>query len=233
MPDLSLVSSASPSALARLVDDYLMACRARGLARSTINGSYGYPLRSVFLPWCAEHEVGELAQLNGRTMDAFSVHLIEGGGKGGRVLEKSSIHAYVRAVRGFLLWCEVEGEGKAARPALPTLPRRVLDVLDRDEIDRLEAGAQTERDRLIIRILGDCGLRAEELCSLRAESVIRRDRQAHLHVKGRGNGIGSYRSLLRCCAGSSGTSATAGRPTLVRLGCSWDFGEVGPGTTNH
>lgn len=71
-------------------------------------------------------------------------------------------------------------------PALPTLPRRVLDVLDRDEIDRLEAAAKSERDRLIIRILCDCGLRAEELCSLRPESVLRRDRQAHLAVKGKG-----------------------------------------------
>ena len=35
MPDLTVVSPHSPSPLARLVDDYLMACRARGLAKST------------------------------------------------------------------------------------------------------------------------------------------------------------------------------------------------------
>ena len=186
MPDLSVISPPSPSPLARLVDDYLMACRARGLARSTIQGSYGYPLQSVFLPWCQRNGYTELSQLNGRTMDAFSVHLLEDGGKNGRRLAKASVHAYARGVRGFLNWCEQEGEGKTARPALPTLPRRVLDVLDRDEIDRLEAAAQSERDRIIIRILGDCGLRAEELCSLRPESVLRRDRQAHLSVKGKG-----------------------------------------------
>lgn len=186
MPDLTVVSPHSPSPLARLVDDYLMACRARGLAKSTITGSYGYPLRGVFLPWCDAEGLTELSQLTGRTMDAFSVHLLEGGGKDGRSLEKTTVHAYVRALRGFLHWCEEEGEGKVRPPALPTLPRRVLDILDRDEIDRLEAGAQSERDRLIIRILGDCGLRSEELCSLRPESVIRRDRQAYLSVKGKG-----------------------------------------------
>jgi integrase len=187
VPDLTVVAPVVPSALARLVEDYLMACRARGLARSTITGSYGYPLLQVFLPWCRNAGVTELSQLNGRTMDAFSVHLFEDGGKGGRPLEKTSIHAYVRAVRGFLNWCETEGEGKVPRPALPTLPRRVLDVLDREEINQMEAAAQSERDRIIIRILGDCGLRSEELCSLRLESVVRRDRQAHLSVHGKGD----------------------------------------------
>jgi integrase len=169
-----------------LVDDYLMACRARGLSRATITGSYGYPLQRIFLPWCHARGVTEAAQLNTRVMDAFSVHLLEDGGKDGRALAKTSVHAYVRAVRGFAQWCEREGEGKLARPALPKLPRRVLDVLDRDEIAALEAGAQSERDRIIIRILGDCGLRAEEVCSLRPESIIRRDRQSHLSVRGKG-----------------------------------------------
>ncbi len=93
-----------------------MACRARGLARSTIQGSYGYPLRGIFLPWCQANGYTELNQLNGRSMDAFSVHLLEDGGRNGRRLEKTSVHAYVRAVRGFLNWCEQEGEGKIARP---------------------------------------------------------------------------------------------------------------------
>lgn len=187
MPDLSVVANAAPSPLARLVDDYLMACRARGLSRATITGSYGYPLTRVFLPWCSDHEITELAQLKPRVMDAFSVELVEGGGAKGRPLSKATVHAYSRAVRGFLKWCEDEGEGKAARPALPTLPRRVLEVLDREELERLEAAGQTERDRIILRILGDCGLRADEVCSLRPESAIRRDRQAYLAVHGKGD----------------------------------------------
>lgn len=186
MADLSVVATTVPSPLARLVDDYLMSCRARGLGRGTLKNSYGYPLSGIFLPWCSERDVRELSQLNGRTMDAFSVALIERRTKAGRPLEKTSIHAYSRAVRGFLNWCAQEGEGTAAKPPLPKLPRRVLDVLNPDEIDNLEASAGTERDRLIIRVLGDCGLRAEELCALTPDDVIRRDRQAHLLVHGKG-----------------------------------------------
>ena len=187
LPDLSLVTPpASPSPLQRLVDDYLMSCRARGLALGTLSNSYGYPLQHIFLPWCSERGVTQIEQLNGRTIDAFSIMLLDRRKKDGAPLSKFSIHAYVRAVRGFLNWCQREGEAVTARPALPRLPRIVRDVLDRHEIDALEAAAPTERDRVMLRLLGDCGLRAEELCRLRPEDVIRRDRQAYLHVHGKG-----------------------------------------------
>lgn len=78
------------------------------------------------------------------------------------------------------------GEQVAARPSLPRLPRRVLEVLSRDELTALEGGAPTERDRVIIRILADCGLRASELCQLRITDVVRHDRQAFLRVEGKG-----------------------------------------------
>ncbi len=175
------------SALHRLVEDYLMECRARGLAPATINGSYGYPLRSIFLPWCEENGIERPEQLDSRTVNAFSVDLAERGGKRTQQLSKFSVHAYARGVRGFLTWCKSQGETIVARPALPRLPRRTLDVLDRSEIDALEAAAPTERDRLILRILGDCGLRAEELCGLGVGDVVRHDRQAYLHVRGKGD----------------------------------------------
>lgn len=181
----SVVTHADLSPLHRLVDDYLMACRARGLAPTTVTTSYGYPLRSIFLPWCDGHEIDAVDKLDARVVDAFSVDLLDHATKSGKKLSKFSVHAYARSVRGFLTWCAKEGERVAARPALPRLPRRVLDVLDRSEIDLLEAAAPTERDRIIIRILGDCGLRNEELCGLQVADLVRRDREAYLHVEGK------------------------------------------------
>lgn len=185
MPNLS-PNSTAPSDLATLVRDYLVDCRARGLARSTVEGSYGYPLRSVFLPWCAENGLTEVSQLTSRQMNALSIALLDQGGKDGRQLSKATVHSYTRGIRIFLQWCEGEGEGSAARPPLPRLPRLLLDVLDRDEIDRLEMAAQTERDKIIVRLLGDCGLRSSELASLRPDQIIRHDRQANLHIHGKG-----------------------------------------------
>jgi len=176
----------SPSPLRQLVDDYLMACRARGLAPGTISTSYGYPLRSVFLPWCDAHGIERPEQFDARAVDTFSVDLLDRPGKSGRRLSKFTVHAYVRGVRGFLNWCKREGEQVTARPSLPRLPRRVINVLTRTEITAMETAAPSERDRIIIRILGDCGLRASELCSLRPGDLVRHDRQAYLRVDGKG-----------------------------------------------
>ena len=135
----------------------------------------------------AEHRVGDLKQLGARQVDAFSAHLHEAGGRNGRHLSKASVHAYTRGVRGFLNWCEAEGEAVKAKPPLPRLPRRALDVLDRHEIAQLEEAASSDRDRLIIRILGDCGLRAAELCGLTVNDIVRHDRQSFLRVHGKGD----------------------------------------------
>lgn len=185
---LSLASPVTtPSPIEQLVDDYLISCQARGLAPSTVSGAYGYPLRFVFIPWCADHGIERPDQLTSRIVDAFSVHLQARLGKNGRPLSKFSIHSYTRSIRLFLTWCTKEGEQVAARPSLPRLPRRVLKTLSREEINRLELAAPSERDRIIIRILGDCGLRASELCALAPDDVVRHDRQAYLRVKGKGD----------------------------------------------
>ena len=186
MSGISVLQPTEQSPLRLLVDDYLMACRARGVARSTVENSYGYPLIHVFVPWCKDRGLTDPGQLTQRHLNAFAARLLEEGGKRSSHLSKATVHTYLRGVRGFLNWCEREGEAGAARPPLPKLPRLLRDVLDREEIDRLEAAARHERDRLMIRILGDCGLRADELCSLRPEQIIRHDRQATLHIHGKG-----------------------------------------------
>ena len=45
------------STLDQLVEDYLMACRAKGLSPNTVDNSYGYPLRGIFLPWCHDQRI--------------------------------------------------------------------------------------------------------------------------------------------------------------------------------
>ncbi len=129
-----------------------------------------------------------MSDLTPRQLHAFAVSLQEQPGRRGQPLSKHSVHAYLRSVRLFLAWCEREGEQVKGRPSLPKLPRRVLDVLDRDEIQRLVAAAPAERDRLVLTVLADCGLRNSELCSLTLSDIIRRDRrQAFLRVHGKGS----------------------------------------------
>jgi integrase/recombinase XerD len=70
---------------------------------------------------------------------------------------------------------------------LPKLGRPVKDILSRDEIERLEDTASAERDKLIIRVLGDTGVRVGELVRLRTDDLVTRHRKNFLHVRGKGD----------------------------------------------
>lgn len=187
-PNLAVIDPPRRSHLDELVDDYLASCRARGLADGTLGRAYRFSLESIFLPWCAASAVTEPSELTQRIFDRFTSDLYEKGGRSGKALSKYTIHTYGRHVRQFLKWAKRQGEfsGKA-KPQLPRLPRTVREVLTRAEIDRLEGAATTERDKLMVRLLGDCGMRLGELCGLRADSIHRDGRKTFLKVKGKGD----------------------------------------------
>ncbi|HEX4806845.1 MAG TPA: tyrosine-type recombinase/integrase [Conexibacter sp.] len=90
----------------------------------------------------------------------------------------------------------IRGSGRASRGAAATRrarfqtafppPRRPLrEVLSREEIEAVERALPNERDKLIVRIFADCGLRLDELTRLATNDIIRSGRQAHLRVLGK------------------------------------------------
>jgi site-specific recombinase XerD len=172
------------TSLERLVDDYLTNCQARGLAPKSLK-QYSFSLRSVFLPWCAGESIEDLVQLDRRAFDRFTSSLLARRNDAGMPLSKFSVHTYIRPVRLLLTWAQKQGEEVTAKPELPRRPTLAKDVLSRDEIDLLERSVLSERDKVVIRIFGDCGLRLFELTELEASSVIRSGRQAHLRVPGK------------------------------------------------
>lgn len=173
------------SPLARLVDDYLTHCRARGLSPKT-DIAYTSALQRVLLPWCAEQGLELVEQLDGRALDHFSSSLLARTSTRGKPLSPDSVHTYIRGVRQFLTWATGEGEPVVAKPQLPKLGKHHRDVLAVSEINQLEAAMPTERDKLIIRILGDCGLREGEVARLRVQDVVRPENRGQLHVLGKG-----------------------------------------------
>jgi integrase/recombinase XerD len=156
------------------------------LSPATTHNSYEPTLLRIFLPWCAEHGIVSADQLDQRTLDRFTSKLLTDGGARG-ALSRFSVASYTRTVDQFLRWCRNEGEAISGKPQMPRLPRRVIDVLSRDEIAALENAAPYERDKLIIRLLADTGLRSGELCGLRSDDIIRMDRHAYLKVVGKGS----------------------------------------------
>jgi integrase/recombinase XerD len=86
-----------------------------------------------------------------------------------------------------LRWAQKEGIAEGAlRVQRVNSQRKILDTLTREEIADLEAAATAERDRLIIRLLGDAGLRLNELLTLTADSLVEQGRERYIRVDGKG-----------------------------------------------
>jgi integrase/recombinase XerD len=183
---VQVLRDSDSSSLHHLVDEFFISCRARGLSPATLHRGYGHPLRRVFLPWCDANDIHSVDQLDQRVLDRFTAHLLDDGGTLGRPLSRYSVHSYARTVSQFLRWCKEQGEIVAGKPQLPSRPRRVLDVLTRQEIDAMEMAVPTERDKLIIRLLADTGMRVGELCGLCPDDIKPDGRRAYLKVRGKG-----------------------------------------------
>jgi integrase/recombinase XerD len=78
-----------------------------------------------------------------------------------------------------------------AKAQVPSRPKRVIEVLSRDEIRQMEDSAKTERDKLLIRLFADTGLRVGEVLMLRCSDLVERDRNHYLRVVGRSYGGGA------------------------------------------
>src|SRR5262249_38946146 len=91
-----------------------------------------------------------------------------------------------------------------ARAARPRLPKAVLELLSREEIQAMDDAAKTERDKLIIVTLADSGIRVGELVRLRTGCLSSQGRQHYLRVRGKGEGVS-----CRSRASTRGSAATA------------------------
>src|SRR5947209_6139436 len=115
---IHVLAGGAASPLARLTDDYLNNCRARGLSPRT-DEQYSYSLQAVFLPWCDREGITDIGQLDRRAFDRFTSMLLSRKTAAGRPLSKHTVHTWIRPVRLMLTWASREGEEVKAKPQLP------------------------------------------------------------------------------------------------------------------
>jgi len=172
---------------ARLVRDYLQEKRAAGASPRTV-GHYREVLDQVLVPYCAEEGLEAVADLTSRQLnDLGAGHLDGTRSRSGRAISKATVHSYMRAINTFLAWARAQGEAGTARGRLPSMRKRVLDTLSREEIQRMEDAAAPERDRLIVRVLADTGMRLGELLALRPNDVRLEGGKNVIKVRGKGD----------------------------------------------
>jgi site-specific recombinase XerD len=185
---LTVVAGTKPSPLRQAAADFLASVRAHGRSPRT-EEYYDAVLSRVFLPWAEQQGVTDLQQLDQRALDRWSAALLgDVSPRTGKALAKASAASYVRAVRRFLSWAQkADMAPKDVAPARIAAKGKKLDVMSREEIARMESAAAAERDKLIIRLLGDCGLRLNELLTLEPDRLVEDGRDRYIKVLGKGD----------------------------------------------
>jgi integrase len=178
------VVKAPRSDLAGEIEDYLLACRSRGVRPSTIKHSYGYSLRSVLLPWCQREGITSVVDIDARTLERFAADQREHTTREGKPLSENTVWTYTKATNQLLRWYAAEHDTTAPKVKLRKPPGKKVTTLDRDQIDRLERAAATVRDRVIVRLLADTGMRPGELVSITGADL-RSGKRHYVRVRGK------------------------------------------------
>jgi site-specific recombinase XerD len=142
-----------------------------------------------FAEYCAKQGIGDIGEVSAPLVRRFFDEVRQRRDpRTGQLVSSQTVHGYARAVRALLNWCVAEGllgEGVPRRVAMPRREQKVLHTLDAQQIDRLMRVAQTVRDKAVVALLIDTGLRANELCTLTLENLHFSANDAWLLVKGK------------------------------------------------
>jgi integrase len=167
--------------MSALADSYLSHKKAEGLARRSLE-AYQLSLEKVLLPFLRAHDLDYPDQLSEQMGRDLSIALQARG------LARATVQTYLRQIQFFLDWLWKQGELRA-RLQLPRLrsERRIVKTLEPQQLLSLQAAAFSERDRLILQVLSETGLRAGELARLRIGDLEADPYRRHsLHVRGKG-----------------------------------------------
>ena len=147
-----------------LLDDFLFDCKLKGLSPRTIELYRQHLVRYVNHP----------------EPDRFMAYLMDQG------LSRFTVASYGRSINSYLSWGKQEGELNTPKVKLPKLPRLIKNTLDRADINIMESLAGSERDKVIIRVLADTGVRITELTKMRAGDIVERSGRYYIKVHGKG-----------------------------------------------
>jgi site-specific recombinase XerD len=153
------------------IEQFIKAKKAENKARGTI--IYYKNNLKTFTDYLDSQEVKFISQITPTLLRDFLLILEDRGHNPG------GVQSYYRAVQAFLKWFWEEEEPQRSNPInkvkAPKVPVVAREGVTRDEfnslLDECGNGFVGERDKTILNVLLDTGIRADELCSIRLEDL--------------------------------------------------------------
>jgi site-specific recombinase XerD len=158
-----------------------------------------------FVDFLALHNVDDVAHIEPSTVREFLDTCKSRQNRNGNAVSSYTVHAYARAIRAFLRFLvsdDLLDPRVTKRLVMPRLEKKVIPILTPAHLDALMRATTSTRDKAILAVLYDTGIRAQELCGLTLVNVHFDVNGAWLKVRGKGNrwrevGIGrKARALL-------------------------------------
>lgn len=154
----------------QVTDEFLLACEARGHSPNTIR-AYRDALK-VFVAFSSSKELTKLDEVTPTLLREYAAHCMA-------EVSPGAAHARLRPLKTLLRWAHAEEyltRDVAKRMQLPRLPREPLPAVRPGQLRAMLQAVQTHsrnplRDRAILSLLYDCGLRASELLGLSLDDI--------------------------------------------------------------
>jgi len=154
------------NALRTQANAYLLDCEARNLSQGTIR--FYWQRLGLWLDFLESHNVTEPAQMTGALIRAFLASYRERG------LSPYYAHQAARVIKSWCFWLVREGVLDASpmrTVKMPKLPKDVLPPFTGSDVAALLAECDTLRDKALVLVMLDSGVRASELLELNVEDV--------------------------------------------------------------
>ena len=188
MTNLTLVTSKRHKPCEALEDaflDFLLSREAMLCSPATLK-FYKFTGGKI-IEWCANEGITAPEEIKARHVRAYLSNMAR------RDLSDSYIHSHARVFRTILRFLhDEEYVSSLIKFKMPAIAQRRLPILTPDELGRVIKGCATPRDKAMVMLLVDTGVRRSEACSLAWEDV---DIQSGLVSIRRGKG-GKSRSVV-------------------------------------
>lgn len=155
-----------PLKLTDALDIFLLDVQSRRLATTTYK--FYTTTLSTFIAWCNTQKVENLHEVTHIHLRTFLFSLEQ------RQLSSHTQHKYARALKSFFRFCvsdELLETSPFAKVKMPKLEEKVLKSYTQDQVKRILKACISERDRAIVLMLLDSGVRASELCALNVGDI--------------------------------------------------------------
>jgi site-specific recombinase XerD len=147
----------------------------------------------AFICWGEEQGVTNIEDITTALVRRYVDYRRNTPANHGQPLDSHTLHGHVRAIRALLYWAaedDLLDRQVPKRVKLPTKEQKLLAVFTPQQLDRLmracDSNETPQRDKAMLAVLLDTGIRAAELCTLTLGDVTFTPDDAYLLVHGKG-----------------------------------------------